>query len=112
MTRIYKQAQGVLVFIGNPLDDDLHDYDELFHYIKTKRHRGGGVKYIKKTIKRRPDSEKPESICDILSTNWSPYLRLRDTLVKFLSYSWFYRIWIIQEVIMAQAVTLYWDLYH
>ena len=107
MTRIYKQAQRVLVFIGNPLDDNLHGYDELFHCIKTERHRDGGVKYIKKTIKRQPDSEKPESICDILSTNWSPYLRLRDTLVKFLSYSWFHHIWVIQEVIMAQAVTLY-----
>jgi len=106
MTRIYKQAQRVLVFIGNPLHDDLQDYDELFDYIRTELCRGGGVK----RIKRQPDSEKFNSICDILSiasNNCSYRLRLRDTLVKFLSYSWFHRIWVIQEVIMAQTVTLY-----
>ena len=118
MTRIYKQAQRVLVFIGNPLDDELQDYYELFDYIRTELRHGGGVKclkncigkYFKKYFKRVPNSEKFYSICSILSivsTDCSFHLRLRDTLVKFLSYFWFHRIWVIQEVIMAQAVTFY-----
>ena len=58
MTRIYKQAQRVLVFVGNPLYNDLQDYYKLFNYIGTKLCRGAGVK----CIKRHPGSKKYKSI--------------------------------------------------
>ena len=30
-----------------------------------------------------------------------------ETLVRFFGCSWFHRIWVIQEVVMARAVTIY-----
>lgn len=101
MTSIYRQAKTVKVFVGNPHKKYLLDYHKLFEYIKAKR--------CGKKNRSGPYSQSKSPLLQILSVGSmdDTSTRLRSTLIQFLGYSWFHRIWIIQEVAMAQAVTLY-----
>jgi hypothetical protein len=104
MTNIYKQAQNVLVFIGHPPEISLDDYRQLFDYMRTKK------SYIQDTNSRGLSRGSRGPLYDLISnksTDFTSKLRLRNTLVKFLDYPWFHRIWVIQEVIMARSVALY-----
>jgi hypothetical protein len=95
MTCIYKQASNVLAFVGDHPEKDYDDYREFFDYIA-----------VAKFCPR--DSGGP--IQDILSddsTDHTTKLRLWNTLAKFFSHSWFHRIWVVQEVIMAGKLALY-----
>ena len=81
MTSIYSQAQRVLVFVGD-LTIEADHYTRLFTFLSF----GGTI--------------------------WDIFLRsdltsLRQPLERFFSYPWFHRIWIIQEVIMAESVLIF-----
>lgn len=97
MTSIYKQAQKVLVFIGNPPELELETYRRLFDYINN-------CKRLLERLKGRESSVAwKRMLYKILSSQGG----LRSILIKFLGQSWFHRIWIVQEVAMARVATLY-----
>jgi heterokaryon incompatibility protein (HET) len=77
MPRIYRQAKEVLVYIG---DVDEGDFDT---YIKP--------------LRRLAISE--ETNADIL--------QLRDFWINLTRRGWFHRIWVLQEVILAQKATFH-----
>lgn len=101
MTRIYEQAQRVLIFIGNPSELDLEAYSRLFEYLKNKQDEvhlseGHDLPSLQSWI-----------VYNILSFQKGYPHPSRYTLIKFLGHSWFHRIWVIQEVIMSCTAILH-----
>jgi hypothetical protein len=99
MRRIYQNANRVLVYIGTPDKDDLEMYDLLFGDMQWMQ------EYNQRTLSRGATSFSVVPCIPIERAlqNSSTEVALR----KFFSFAWFRRIWIIQEVIVARQVALF-----
>jgi hypothetical protein len=100
MGTIYAGAKNVIVWLGNDADDIAED---CFHLICSTNYFLDQQLAKYGSIVNVPTIVEPYPICND-PLEW-------DKVRKLLSFSWFTRVWVIQEVGLARECTLRWGSY-
>jgi hypothetical protein len=122
MTKIYKTARQILIFIGPGKDTEMIQH--LFQYISDRtcdnQHFECPKQYQRnhehKSLETLLLSSRNETVAyaknlllyshkeaEIYAEEMPRFLR------EFLQQRWFFRIWVLQEVVMARSATVFWQ---